>query len=341
MKTKIAAMFALMASLAMAGGLYVVSGADFRPCLVKYVLETTEPNEEVEITPSTAVVLNNYPTGNEPYKGDWSVKTMGEEFTYGPYDNIRFSSPKGGCSNAAPTKFTYPLPGKHLVKLFNIKGNVYQIRMTNNNHIVSASVEWGDVPFASRHSGNAELWFQVCPNLKSLRIAHPIGPNLGRLTGLRDLPAIDDVQIVNPQMYDRIETDAGRECTFTNDMVFVNVTNLGHRAFIKTYKVNYASFPKARRFGQQVFNQGIYNKTVLEQNNWGLKRLRLGDCLEFLGQNSFWGQDTLDVIEFVTSEENWIAAWNNHAIAFGTATAIEGEPNQATLTPISDENYPT
>lgn len=35
----------LACSIAWGGGLYIVSGSDFRPCKIKYMLRTTEPNQ--------------------------------------------------------------------------------------------------------------------------------------------------------------------------------------------------------------------------------------------------------------------------------------------------------
>lgn len=340
----IGTMFAMALFTSHGSGLYFVSGGDFRECKVKYVIETTEPNQTVDITPGMVCVLNNYPKGNEPFFGEWSLKTMGEEFTFSPFDNIRFSSPAGGCSNAAPVKYTYPTTGRHLVKLYNEKGNVYQLWITNNQNIVEAYIDWTSAPFAQKHSANSTISVQYCHNLKKLVIGHPVGTNLGKFSGLRDLPALDDVKILNPQMYNTIVADSVRECLCTNDMVFVNVTNIGNRAFVHSYKINYASFPKLVQMGVQVFNQSKKNPTELEQNNWGLRKLRIGDSLATWGQNSFWGQTMLDTIEFYTQEENWIQAWNNHSIlpvAFGIATAIEGETGIATLTPQDDSDVPS
>lgn len=54
-----------------------------------------------------------------------------------------------------------------------------------------------------------------------------------------------------------------------------------------------------------------------------------------MGLNSFWRNHNLHTIEFVTADDNWIDAWNNHAIypkMFGTAAAVEGVSDRATLT---------
>ena len=88
-KTIIAALMALSATV-FASGLYFVSGGDFRQCNFKYILRTTEPNQTITITPKKVFTLSNY--GNAAYAGPWSVKTQGEEFHFGKYDNL----PNGG-----------------------------------------------------------------------------------------------------------------------------------------------------------------------------------------------------------------------------------------------------
>lgn len=306
MKTTLLALVAVALSTAFAKGIYFVSGGDFRECSIRFIMQTTEPNETVEITPGMVVLLNNYPTGNQAFVGGWSLKTMGQEFIYGPYDNIRFTNGKAGCTNAAPIQFTYPTPGRHLVKMYNPKGNVYMLHLTNNQHLVSATIDWENAPFAQKHSGNAEVMVSSCTNLQQLTIRHPIGPYLAKLSGLRYMPKLESVTLSNPQMYNRIDIETGREGVFTNDLVFVNVTNISARAFIHAYKVNYVSIPKVISIGTQAFNQTKKSKTDLQNNNWGIRRLRIGDKLQNWGTNSFWGQDMLDEIEFVTESEDWI-----------------------------------
>ena len=51
MKTTLLALVAVVFSTAFAKGIYFVSGGDFRPCRIKYVLKTTQENQTLEITP--------------------------------------------------------------------------------------------------------------------------------------------------------------------------------------------------------------------------------------------------------------------------------------------------
>lgn len=62
--------------------------------------------------------------------------------------------------------------------------------------------------------------------------------------------------------------------------------------------------------------------------------MRIGDTVQFIGQNSFWRQLNLKTIEFVTDEEDWIGTWNENILLqqfFGKATAIEGNNDEASL----------
>lgn len=57
-KTTIAAIATLASTIAFGGGLYIVSGGDFRTCRIKYVIETTNDNETVEISPYKVKTLS-------------------------------------------------------------------------------------------------------------------------------------------------------------------------------------------------------------------------------------------------------------------------------------------
>ena len=62
--------------------------------------------------------------------------------------------------------------------------------------------------------------------------------------------------------------------------------------------------------------------------------MRIGDTVQYIGQNSFWRQVNLKTIEFVTDEENWIETWNANTLLqqfFGKAAAIEGKNDEASL----------
>ena len=42
--------------------------------------------------------------------------------------------------------------------------------------------------------------------------------------------------------------------------------------------------------------------------------MRIGDTVQYIGQNSFWRQVNLKTIEFVTDDENWIETWNANTL---------------------------
>lgn len=139
-KTIIAAIMALSATV-FAGGLYFVSGGDFRPCNFKYVLRTTEPNQTLTITPNKIYTLSNY--GNPTYSGPWSVKTQGDEFNYTQWDNIPHDGQvKGNCVAVEPLQYTYATPGDHLVKIYDEMGNIYMLYILSNPNLVSAYFDW-------------------------------------------------------------------------------------------------------------------------------------------------------------------------------------------------------
>ena len=94
---------------------------------------------------------------------------------------------------------------------------------------------------------------------------------------------------------------------------------------------------------RDAFNVALNGNTVINEG-WGLKRLRIGDGLESMGQNSFWNQRNLKTIEFVTDDENWIDTWNNKVFLtqfFGVASAIEGKSDEASLTQLPRDQVPS
>ena len=119
----------------------------------------------------------------------------------------------------------------------------------------------------------------------------------------------------------------------TNDIVFPSVTNIGGNAFYSCTNVQYVAFPNAIKIKDNVFNCS----RAASWSNVKLERLQIGDCIESVGVNTFYKARGLTTIEFVTDEEDWIAAWNNHPVlpnwlGPATSTEIEGE---ATLTPFT------
>ena len=106
----------------------------------------------------------------------------------------------------------------------------------------------------------------------------------------------------------------------TNAMYFPNVTNIQNGCFQNSPRVSYASFPNVETIQGQAFNASRdaanvpISSDVFISNNWGLKALRIGDRLKYIGQNSFWRQLNLKTIEFVTDEEDWIGTWNANTL---------------------------
>ena len=107
-KTTILAIASSIAIMTNAG-LYFVSGGDFRNSYLKYTVETTNSNQEVEISPGEVSILRNW--GNQKFAGDWSIKSDGRECEFTEFQGINSPYQDGGCSNVAPLKVTYYNPG--------------------------------------------------------------------------------------------------------------------------------------------------------------------------------------------------------------------------------------
>ena len=340
MKKLMTIVVAAISMVAFAKGIYFVSGGDFRECRVKFTVETTNENQTVLVTPNMVGLLRNY--GNPTYAGPWSIKTMGVEHGYSEYENVNFSQPKGSCYNADPWNFTYPNTGRHLVKMYDQNANIFQIYFQNNNDITSMKIDYEGIPSGDKFVGSIQFKVTKCAKMEDLYIGFP-GEGGFTLREINYMPKLKNVTMSNPEV---ISTMAGnnifRQVGVTNDMVFANVTNCASGAFMWSPYIEYASFPNIRSFQGSTFNLGSdengegLSKAKIQTRNLGLKRLRVGDGLEYVGSNCFWRHTNLHTIEFVTADDNWIAAWNNHAILprwFGTATAVEGETDKATLTP--------
>ncbi len=84
-------------------------------------------------------------------------------------------------------------------------------------------------------------------------------------------------------------------------------------------------------------NNGAIGAYDTKHQNLGLYRLRIGDKITKMGLNCFYGHENLRTIEYVTDEENWIGKWNSSILAnaIGTAIPVDGNPNEATIQPIS------
>ena len=80
MKTTTILFVISMAFSTFANGIYFVSGANFKPASIKYVLETTQPNETIEVCPTGLRLLTIF--GNIGYRGDWSLSVGNKEWNY-------------------------------------------------------------------------------------------------------------------------------------------------------------------------------------------------------------------------------------------------------------------
>ena len=197
MKTKIIAI-ALMATIGLTniahGGLYIVSGLDLRAAPIKYVMETTEPNQEVDISPDYLVLFGNWPA-NTKYAGDWILRTEGNMFTYKYNECINNTQFGIVWTNVPKRTYTYANPGKHLVKMIDDKGNTYYISFTNHQNLVSLSINLENSPAANQYKDYFRISVAFCPHLKQLSYKLPMKTtkSFGFDSAIRDLPLLDDI----------------------------------------------------------------------------------------------------------------------------------------------------
>ena len=341
MKKLITAMAVAIAATTFAKGIYFVSGGDFRQCNFKYSIRTTEPNQTLTITPNKVFPLSNY--GNPNYAGPWSVKTMGEEFLFGKYDTIPDGSALGGSGvQVEPLEYTFPAPGIHNVKIYDELGNIYIINFHDNPNLVSVYIDWSSQKSVDRYSGFFSSLINNCANLKKVQIKFPYNGTENVVmpwNSFNNLPNMEECVLTGTERFYSMN-GCFQYNSATNAMYFPNVTNIQNGCFQNSPRVSYASFPNVERIQGQAFNasrdaaNNPISSTVFISNNWGLKALRIGDRLKYIGQNSFWRQLNLKTIEFVTDEEDWIGTWNANTLLqqfFGKATAIEGKNDEASL----------
>lgn len=343
-KKAIAAIGILASAFAFGGGLYFVSGGDFRPCVFKYQVETTEPNQEVEVCPAHTTILWNWPH-NGRYCGPWSIKTDGKETTMASNINVRSYYNGNGCESIEPIKHTYPVPGRHLVKLYDMKNNIYQVKFTNNPHIVSLQVNWENAAWFPQYGDVYEVLVDTCPKLESLVLRIPAskgGPmaklNIG--SGSPPMTKLRTLEISNSGVFTQAKGFNGTT-NLVSGLDLPNVTNV----LDGTGSPSTASFfrvPNIERIGGHVFNildipgvfQGDIDKAREALGDRGLKVLGIGDRLKYVGMNAFISQHNLKTIEFTTDEEDWIGTWNNNSVLvgwLGTAVAVAGKEDEATL----------
>lgn len=340
MKLK-ATLFTILATLTcLANGVYFVSASDFRTPTAKWVMETTVPNQTVEITPNKARTLTVY--SNPKYESEWSVKTEGQEFVFGKQDNIRqgtgaIGEAVGtlGATNIAPKTFTYQTPGNHLVKMYNPLGNVYQ--QTFSSPYITALWINDDRPTQDTFVLVTTIW--NCPSLKKLVWNNPRGKQMGMTlstTTINNATNIVDLQILHPEAFSSILNDTFKDYSkVTNDFIFPLAKYIGNSTFIYNQHIQYAYIPSATNIGSSAFNLARPNGSTVISKGLGLKKLCIGDGIRIVGVNTFYGHENLETIEFATDSQNWIDTWNNNTVIsnwIGAAQATSN-PNEANLIP--------
>jgi len=354
MKKLMTIVVATISMATFAKGIYFVSGGDFRDCHIKYHVTSETPNETLEITPTQLRVLGVY-SNRQQFNFPWSVKCNGEETTFLGTDcigqaasgvglpgaEVNGASVEGGATNVFPLTMTLPEPATRLVKIYDSAYNIYNLQFKANPAITSIYVDWRDSPVAPLTSMMLNIAYMS--NLVNVVWGNPSGLTT-TIQGYQfiRLLKLDNFQILNPQQFTAIGQGAMNELNMTNDLVFVNVTNIQKQACRNNPNIHYVSIPNIQFMGEQSFNNGAIGLGTTQSNNLGLHRLRIGDKLNSMGTNCFYGHENLKTIEFVTSQEDWIAAWNNHAILpllFGTVTASE-TTGEADFQPDSEKATP-
>lgn len=346
MKTKLTllALIATMGYIAH-GGLYIVSGLDLRAAPIKYVMETTEPNQEVDISPDYLVLFGNWPA-NTKYAGDWILRTEGNMFTYKYNECINNLNMGIVWTNVPKRTYTYANPGKHLVKMIDDKGNTYYISFTNHQNLVSLSIDLENSPAANQYKDYFRVSVGRCPNLKQLKYRMPFRTSKVFFYDgiIRDLPVLEDLEISHLNEYTNFPVNTLVNCGMTNNIIVDSAIYLGGAFLRDSPRVEYVSMANVQEIKSYCFNCSSTPEATMRQNNWGLKKVRIGDTLQAFGANSFWSQQMMEEVEFVTDEEDWIAAWNNHSLMpyiFGDATPANGQATETTLTQKPASEIPT
>ena len=278
-----------MTTMSMAGGIYFVSGSDFRKTYAKYILTTDEDHQTVEITPYGVRTVSIH--GNAPYAKPWEIKTSTFSHVFNENETIRQKTNSNhgygetgeavgekGVTNVAPLSYTYPNKGSHIVKLYNDGMNVYHLYFVTNPYLTYLEVNQ-DIPIQ-------DVFGQImvvsnCPNLKVIKWHNPHGSATAKdiSTNFKDLPSLVSMEFSNPDFF----TSLGGEHMFrncpnlTNDMVFLNTTKVPGYFCAGSPRVEYASFPNAKTITANAFNLSGYPISTVKSQNLCLKRLRIGD----------------------------------------------------------------
>ena len=190
-----------------------------------------------------------------------------------------------------------------------------------------------------------------CPNLETivLRIPETSEGLMGKLViggGKPYMNKLRTLEIPNANGFTTVHGFAGTT-NLVSGLYLPNVTNINDWSFNPS-TASFLRVPNIERIGLRVFNildipnvfQTNEEKAKEALGDRGLKVLGIGDRLNYVGIDSFLCQHNLKTIEFTTDEEDWIGAWNNNSVLvgwLGTAVAVEGKDDEATLIWPADE----
>ena len=190
-----------------ADGVYFISGYDFRHPNIIYTYLTTNDNQEVELTPYSVRLLSVINPNSSYGIGEWSVKTEGNEFVYDHLANIMQKAtdntfdpgkPVGnaGATNGWPTVYTYSKAGSKKVKIYDEKGNIYNLTFSNP-FLKTLSVDFSKFRSANSYANNYRVYIRNCPMLESIYIKMPTNAVNLELTDLSNLTSLKSFKLEN------------------------------------------------------------------------------------------------------------------------------------------------
>ena len=334
MKTTITSMIGLICMTCMANGIYFVSGVDFRASWLKYSVATESDNQTVQIAPTMFKTISSVKAENAIYANPWSLRTNGNSIDFPATDVVGYNTSVPGYQNlsAEDITYTYPKSGEHLVRVIdNAPHNGYQVTFDS---ITNLTYVYCDYEANLETDAKWGMSFQVtkCPNVRKIvwvnsptRTINPFPPSqlLKNLVSFYIKYPEKVTLFANWTLYGAPN--------LTNDLVFVNATQVGNETFKNNTKVKYACFPKAVKFGSNAFKLESAYQTG---DDFGLNRICFGDGLTTVGKDALAAQINIKTIEFATNESDWIGAWNSNQTLvnwLGTLVQDSLDPNKATL----------
>ena len=190
-----------------------------------------------------------------------------------------------------------------------------------------------------------------CPNLETIVLRTPetsegMMENLDIGGGKPYMNKLRTLEIPNANGFTTVRGFKGTT-NLVSGLDLPNVTNVFNGSFSPS-TASFFRVPNIERIEAYVFNildipnvfQENEEKAKEALGDRGLKVLGIGDRLNYVGINSFISQHNLKTIEFTTDEEDWIGTWNNNSVLvgwLGTAVAVEGKDDEATLIWPADE----